>query len=65
MELSHGDKEALQGDQDIQELLKQYAREGVQGHGSSTNILDSSFMRTSPQGEGMLEEALNEWQEEW
>ena len=49
---------------DFQELLKQFAREGVQGHGRSTFILDSSFARIAPQGDGALEDAFQDWQED-
>ena len=62
MELGH--EEDADGPVNPQELLKQFAKEGVEGHGPSTAILDSCFVRRAPQRNGIFEDALDDWVED-
>ena len=65
MELSH-DEDSDDGEPlgNAQELLKQFAKEAVEGHGPSTAILDSCFLRRPTQRNGILEDALDDWNED-
>ncbi len=61
MEVSHN---GYGSQEEVQDMLKQFAREAVRGHSTSTAILDGCFVNWNSHSITAFEASLDEWQED-